>query len=267
MNHSDLLRTLDHPRVNANIFFPRRDTGMTSPAGSEDLRIEVAPGISVAARYHPRKGDATDHAAPMLLHFHGNGEIVADYDNLAPLFHAAGASLISADYRGYGQSDGEPTARSLLDDAHKVLDFVMGMRAERGITGPLVIMGRSLGSAPAIELAATRSDDIRGLVLESGFASTPDLLALFGITLDSLGVLPEGLRDNEDKMAEVRCPVLLLHAERDQLIEPWHARRNFERTTVAKKQLVMIPNADHNTIMMFGGKAYWGGLAAFIAGI
>ncbi|VFN01668.1 MAG: hypothetical protein BECKG1743D_GA0114223_105623 [Candidatus Kentron sp. G] len=262
MTQPDLLRAIDHPRVNSAIFFPRRDPGLPPPAGSEDFRVPVAPGISVAARHYP-----LEPASPMILHFHGNGEIVADYDNIASLFHAAGAALIPVDYRGYGQSDGQPSARALIDDAHVVLDFVLKMRQERGYTGSLIIMGRSLGSAPAIELAAARSGDITGLVVESGFAQTPPLLALFGISPEDIELRPEGHRDNEDKMAEVQVPVLILHAEWDQIIAPWNAKRNFERATVSDKRLVVIPNADHNTIMMFGGKLYWGGLAEFISGL
>nr|VFJ93260.1 MAG: hypothetical protein BECKH772A_GA0070896_1005410 [Candidatus Kentron sp. H]VFJ94162.1 MAG: hypothetical protein BECKH772B_GA0070898_100566 [Candidatus Kentron sp. H]VFK00769.1 MAG: hypothetical protein BECKH772C_GA0070978_1005210 [Candidatus Kentron sp. H] len=263
---ADLLRVLDHPRVNSAIFFPRTDPGRPSRAGSEDLRIRVAPDVSVAARYHPHES-----ASPMILHFHGNGEIVADYDNIAPMFHAAGAALISVDYRGYGQSDGQPTARALINDAHVVLDFVLKLRDERADTGPLVIMGRSLGSAPAIELAATRGEEFAGLVVESGFAQTPPLLALFGISLDDLALddnaQPDDYRDNEDKMAEVKKPVLILHAEWDQLLTPWHAKRNFECATVSRKRLVMVPNADHSTIMMFGGRSYWGALETFLSGL
>ncbi|MBT8420763.1 MAG: alpha/beta hydrolase [Gammaproteobacteria bacterium] len=262
MKQPDLLRAVDHPRVNSAIFFPRRDPGLPSPAGSEDFRIEVAPGISVAARYHPRKA-----ASATILHFHGNGEIVADYDNIVPMFHAAGASLISVDYRGYGQSDGQPTARSMIDDAHVVLDFMLKMRDERGHTGPLVVMGRSLGSAPAIELAAARGDDTAGLIVESGFAQTLPLLELFGIFPDDIDLCPDDYRDNEDKMAEVQNPVLVLHAEWDQVLVPWHGKRNFECATFPRKRLIMIPNADHSTIMMFGGNRYWGGIAEFLKGL
>jgi len=261
MIQSDLLRRLDHPRVNASIFFPRQDPGLPLPPGSEDFYIEVDPGIRVMARHYPHQPDS-----PMILYFHGNGEIVADYDNIFPAFHAAGASLMPVDYRGYGKSDGQPSVRKLLDDAHLVLNFVLKLRDERGDTNPLVVMGRSLGSAPAIELASSRGDDLAGLVVESGFAQTPPLLALFGIFVDELGISPGSNRDNEDKMAEVQKPVLILHAEEDDIIPLWNAQRNFERAGAQRKRLVTIPGADHNTIMMFGD-LYWGRLKTFLSGL
>nr|VFJ99011.1 MAG: hypothetical protein BECKLFY1418B_GA0070995_11347 [Candidatus Kentron sp. LFY] len=259
----DLLRRLDHPRVNGAIFFPRQDPGVPPPPGSEDFYIEVEPDIRVMARHypHPQKTNA-----PLILYFHGNGEIVADYDNIAPAFHAAGAALMPVDYRGYGKSDGQPSVRKSLDDAHAVLDFVLQLREERAASGPLVVMGRSLGSAPAIDLAASRGADLAGLVVESGFADTPSLLALFGIAVDTLDVPPGSDRDNQDKMGDVRNPVLILHAEGDDIIPMWNAERNFERAASKKKRLVRIPGADHNTIMMFGDR-YWGGLKVFLSGL
>lgn len=218
--------------------------------------------MSVAARFHP-----SDLSLPTVLHFHGNGEIVQDYDAIAPTFHSAGASLVSADYRGYGNSTGSSTVSSLVEDAPVILDNIIAFLKERGHTGPLVVMGRSLGSAPAIELASTRGGDIAGLIVESGFAQIPPLLGLFGISLESLGLRDMSGMDNEDKMANVRMPVLVLHAELDVLLPPWNGERIHERAASDEKSLVMIPNTDHNTIMAFGGPLYWGAIAEFLAAL
>jgi len=257
-----LLQKIDNPAVNSAIFFPRPDPGLPPPQGSEDLSIQVGDGISVAARYHP-----SDLSLPTVLHFHGNGEIVADYDDIAPVFHSIGASLVCAEYRGYGRSTGTPSARGLVEDAPIVLDHVLALLTERGHMGPLVVMGRSLGSAPAIELAATRGGDLAGLIIESGFAQTPPLLALFGIPLESLGLTDMSGMDNEDKMAEVRMPVLVLHAEGDILLPPWNGERIHARAASDDKRLVMIPNADHNSIMAYGGHFYWGAIAELLKAI
>jgi len=256
------MQQIDCPMVNSAIFFPRPAPRRPGPAGSEDLRVPVGEGVCIAARYYP-----ADVSLPTLLHFHGNGEIVADYDDIAPLFHSAGASLVSADYRGYGESTGTPSARGLIEDPPLILDYLTAFLRERGHRGLLAVMGRSLGSAPAIELAATRGGEVAGLIVESGFAQTAPLLALFGISLESLGLRdPSGL-DNDDKMARVRMPVLVLHAEGDVLLPPWNGERIHERAAAERKTLVMIPNADHNNIMAFGGRLYWGAIAEFLKGL
>jgi len=262
VGNPSLLQKIDQPVVNSAIFFPRPDPGLPAPQDSEDLTVSVGDGIALAARYYP-----ADLSLPTVLHFHGNGEIVADYDDIAPLFHAAGASLVSTDYRGYGRSTGTPSARGLIEDAPIVLDQVIAFLKERGHASPLVVMGRSLGSAPAIELASTRGGDLAGLIVESGFAQTAPLLALFGISLESLGVQGTMGLDNEDKMAKVQIPLLVLHAKGDILLPPWNGEYIFERAATGDKRLVMIPNADHNTIMAFGGHLYWGAIAELLSSI
>jgi alpha-beta hydrolase superfamily lysophospholipase len=262
VNQAHLFEHLDHPAVNASVFFPRPDPGRPLPPGSEEIAIAVEQGVTVSARYHPASAEL-----PTVLHFHGNGEIVSDYDDLAPAYHQAGASLICADYRGYGRSTGQPSVRALIRDSHTVLDFVLEWLHERGHTGPLVVMGRSLGSAPAIELASARENDIDGLIIESGFAQSMPLLGLFGLSLSTLGLDKVIGMDNDDKLATVRLPLLLLHAENDNLLPPWHAQKNFERATPHQKRLVLIPNTDHNTIIALGGQRYWGAIREFLAEI
>ena len=259
--HGDAVwAALDHPVVNERLFFPRPDPGRPAPAGSEDLLVELQGGVRLAARYYP-----TDTSLPTILHFHGNGEIVADYDLLAPAFHAAGCSLVCVDYRGYGRSTGKPTAGTLLADAHAVLDAVVAFLQQRSHGDLLVVMGRSLGSAPAIELARARSEVLAGLIIESGFARTPALLATLGVP--PAMAPPERGPDNDDKLAAIELPLLILHAKLDRLIPFWHAEQNYQHATAQRKALIGIPNADHNTIIAFGGQRYWGGIANFLAGL
>ena len=259
MADPSLLQRIDHQAVNSAIFFPRPDPGYPAPPGSEELCISVADELSLAARYHP-----AEPSLPTVLHFHGNGEIVADYDDIAPMYHAAGASLVSVDYRGYGLSTGTPSVRGLIEDAPVVLDYLIEYLGARGHTGPLVVMGRSLGSAPAIELASTRGEQLSGLIVERGFAQTAPLLGLFGISLDTLGLRDIAGLDNEDKMTEVLLPLLVLHAEGDNLLPPWNAERIHDCAASRDKRLVTIPNADHNTIIAFGGDRYWGAINQFL---
>ena len=101
----------------ASIFFPRSDQ-RPPPAGARDLSIEVDAGIDVAARFYVQ-----DAANPTVLYFHGNGEVAADHDDIAPFYHAIGLNLFVAEFRGYGQSNGQPSYEALVEDAHPVVDF------------------------------------------------------------------------------------------------------------------------------------------------
>ena len=88
---------------------------------------------------------------------------------------AAGINLFVADYRGYGRSGGRPTVSNMLKDSHALLRGFKGTMADRGFNGSHFIMGRSLGSASAIELAANCPDEFKGMIIESGFCDVTDL--------------------------------------------------------------------------------------------
>jgi pimeloyl-ACP methyl ester carboxylesterase len=98
----------DSPEFNARLFFPRPDRG-PPPPGARDLFVDV-PG----ARLHLRWHTAATPARAVVLLFHGNGEVVADYDDLADHYAAAGAELVVVDFRGYGASTGVPTLRAAI---------------------------------------------------------------------------------------------------------------------------------------------------------
>ena len=133
----------DSPEFNQNLFFPRPD-GLSVPYGSDELLVEVEPGCQVHLRRYP-----SPDARFSLLYFHGNGEIVSDYDSLASHFNALGSELTVCDYRGYGRSEGTPTLRNGLEDAKVIYRH---LRGNSKLKPKVCVMGRSLGSAPAIEL-------------------------------------------------------------------------------------------------------------------
>ena len=110
---------LDRPEVLARLFHPRREWAGAGSGPGLDVDIPVAPDQTIGARWH--MGSA---AGPNLLFFHGNGEIVADYDEIGTAYRRAGINFLAVDYRGYGRSDGNPTASALLADSRRVLTWV-----------------------------------------------------------------------------------------------------------------------------------------------
>ena len=87
------------------LFHPRPETGAVGSAGTGlDLLIPVEEDIRVGARFHIR-----DNTCPNILFFHGNGEIVSDYDDLGPMYNQLEINFLPVDYRGYGRSNGEPS--------------------------------------------------------------------------------------------------------------------------------------------------------------
>ncbi|MGI6655383.1 MAG: alpha/beta hydrolase [Desulfobulbus sp.] len=251
---------MDRPEIIAHLFYPTRMPKTPLPAGAFDFDIPVSDGDTVACRLHSAGPDAA-----IVLFFHGNGETIADYDEIAPLFLAEGLGVLFAEYRGYGWSTGSPRTSALLPDANAV--FVHGRTRlhELGFTGPIVVMGRSLGSACAIEVAAEHGSELAGLIIESGFARTIPLGKTLGIDLEALGIGEEQLFNNAHKIEQVTLPTLLLHGQHDQLIPLWQAETLHVASGAQTKELRIVPGADHNTVMLIAGRLYFQTIRQFIA--
>lgn len=243
----------DTPQFNDNLFFPRRDPG-DPPPGAEDLFVPVEESQRVHVRCHPNPS-----ARFTLLFFHGNGEIVADYDGLAGIFHQMGAEFIVCDYRGYGKSDGRPTLRAALQDAHAIYNF---LKDNGKLQSSVCVMGRSLGSAPAIELCAGYPE-INACVIESGYADPIPLVERRGLKIDSTTPEEDALFNNSRKIARVACPLLIMHGEDDILIFPHEAKLNYEQAGSQDKALQILPGVGHNDILMAPDNAYFVCLARF----
>lgn len=259
-NQEQDVGSLDRPEVLSLLFHPRKeipDLSVTPKAMT--YFVEVEEKVGIGCRFYP-----SSKKGPTILYFHGNGETAIDYDGVAPFYTERGLNFFVTDYRGYGYSDGSPSATALVRDAHHLLRGLLALRTELNYSGSVIVMGRSLGSAPAIEVARHHQEIIKGLIVESGFASTKTLLARLG-----LGWVAETGKDfrgfaNEEKMAMVSIPTLVIHAEMDRLIPLSEGVNLFECCGAKEKTLVVIAGADHNDLMLRDPERYFGAISAFV---
>ena len=93
---------IDRSSLLQYIFYPRDDR-TPCPDRAFDFAVTVQEGVEVSCRAY-----LADATWPSILYFHGNGEVVSDYDYIAPLFKKEGINLLVADYRGYGRTRGDP---------------------------------------------------------------------------------------------------------------------------------------------------------------
>ncbi len=240
---------LDRLDVTAYLFHPRPDYEKAS-AGDQVL-IPVGKGVAVGAKLH-----LSAQAGPNILFFHGNGEIASDYDDFAEIYSKLGMNFIPVDYRGYGKSSGNPTITGMMRDSHAVYGYVRTLLRERKYSGPFIAMGRSLGSASALELLAAYGDKIDGVVIESGFARTQTLFDLLGLDMKAFGLTEEDGFRNLDKIMTFGKPTLIIHAEQDHILPFSEGEALFEASPAAEKTFLKIPGANHNDILMRGLREY-----------
>ena len=250
LDRPDVLKFLFHPRPEPTVPFMSAESE-NRIARQNDILIPVQEDIAVGARFHMAQKPGGN-----LLFFHGNGEIVADYDELGAVYNQSGINLLAVDYRGYGRSGGEPTVTAMMQDCHIIFHFVRQWLQQNNYTGPILLMGRSLGSASVLELAAVYKNLIDGLIVESGFAYAGPLLNLLGIDSAALGFKEEKGFRNVDKIRNFDKPTLIIHAEFDHIIPYSDAQTLHEACPAGNKKLLKIPGANHNDIFMRGFQEY-----------
>lgn len=247
-NRINTLEKFDTDLVNAHVFHPRHQEPMNN--GIKRLFIEVCEGVKIGASFFEAEKNA-----PFILYFHGNGEIVPDYDDLGIIFIENNINFMPVDYRGYGFSNGNPSLSNLLHDAVKISDFAFDFRDKNGFTGAFAVMGRSLGSASAIE-ATDKRNYFDAMIIESGFASFKKLLRTLGFYDNDLDQLEDPLL-NDDKIKSFVKSLLIIHGKQDQIIPFSQGKLLFESSESKVKKLVEIKNAGHNTIFTYGLDLYF----------
>ena len=173
-----------------------------------------------------------------LLYFGGNAEDVAGNIDL---FTAAfpDRSLYLVNYRGYGGSSGRPTEAHLRADALAIFDHVRRERAE------IAVMGRSLGSGVAVQLASERP--VERLVLVTAYDS------LVNVARDYFRWLPVGLllRDRYDsagRAGEVDASVLIVIAGEDEIISRARSDALAGAFASGQTRVEVVPGVGHNTL-------------------
>ncbi len=231
---------LDHPILASRYFFPRLTT-------FPDPFIVSTSDVSLHCYRNAPHDDG-----PWLLHFHGNGEVVADWlADFAPALIAAGLNVLLGEYPGYGGSSGRPALGSMLDDALAITD------ALNVDPGRIIVYGRSVGAIYALHVAAHRP--VAGLVVESGIADVYERLML-RLSASDLAVDDAQLREAVDTFLDHRAkvkafsgPMLVLHARGDTLVSPEHGMRLAEWGG-ERAMLELFDVGDHNTIHAFNGR-------------
>jgi len=244
---------LDRPEFLMFLFHPRPefDAPWSRPTRNEDVLIPVDRDVSVGARFH-----LSGPECPNILFFHGNGEIVADYDDLADVYTRLGMNFYPVDYRGYGRSTGRPTVTAMMRDCHAIFEFWLAWLREKNFTGSIIVMGRSLGSASALELLSAHADRIKGIVIESGFAYSDTLARILGLSMKAMGLTEEDGFRNIDKIRTFGGPTLIIHAEHDHILPFPDGQALFDASPSPDKKLLKIRGANHNDIFLKGLREY-----------
>jgi pimeloyl-ACP methyl ester carboxylesterase len=199
------------------MFYPTRELART-PANIgleyEDVLMKTDDNITIHGWYIPCK-----QASQTVLFFHGNAGNLGDRIEMMLLLHQLNMNVLAIDYRGYGKSEGTPTEEGTYHDANCAWEYLISSRGAK--PQDIFILGRSLGGGVATELA--RLTKPAGLILESTFTSMPAIAQDVYPMVPARWVVHQKF-DSMSKVAEIHCPVLIIHSVDDEYITIHHGR-------------------------------------------
>jgi hypothetical protein len=215
------------------------------PYGREATPASV--GLSQAEVLHLRTDDgqtllgwfiAPSADRPLILYFHGNANGLADRGARFQALTASGDGLLAVEYRGYPGSTGTPSEDGLLRDgeAGYAKALALGVPPAR-----IVVMGESLGSGVAVDLAARHR--VGALVLDSPYSSIADVAAarywMFPVRL----LLRDQFRSDQ-KIGRIAAPILMVHGAADTTVPIRFGERLFALAN-KPKEFFRVENEGH----------------------
>ena len=212
------------------------------------LKVPTSGGERIAAVYLPNPA-----ATYTVLFSHGNAEDLGWVLPSLPPLRDLGFGVFAYDYRGYGLSQGRASEQHVYADIEAAYEYLT--RDLRVPAARIILYGRSVGAGAAVDLAARQS--VGGLILESPF------LTAFRV-MTRIPLFPFDRFRNVDKIGRVRCPVLVMHGEADEIVPLWHGQQLFERAP-GPKMFLAVPGAHHNDFMWVAGARYVTALRDFEA--
>ncbi len=185
----------------------------------EDVELTTRDGVRIHAWWTAPDGWEPSHGA--MLYCHGNaGNLSGRGGHLTGWQEWMGTAVLIFDYPGYGRSGGVPTEAGCYAAGDAAYDWLTS--AGRVLAGRVILLGRSLGAAVAVDLARRRP--ARALVLYSPFTSFPDLAQEKCRWLPTRRLVRNRF-DSVAKIADVRGPVFIAHGTADTLVPVHHGER------------------------------------------
>jgi hypothetical protein len=160
-------------------------------------------------------------------------------DAVADWQREIGVSVFIFDYPGYGRSEGSPSEAGCYAAADAAYEWLT--ESQHVSPGHVLLVGRSLGTAVAVDLAARKPH--RALVLVSPVSSFPDAAQSHYPFLPARWLVHNRF-DSLAKIGQCPGPVLIVHGTRDRTAPFAQGKRLFAAANEPKR-FVARDGADH----------------------
>ena len=187
----------------------------------------------------------------VVLFFHGNAGNISHRLDTLKIINDLGFNVFMIDYRGYGKSSGKASENASYLDAMGAYNYLKNEK--KYSSEDIIIWGRSLGGAIAIDLSYRLKNKVAALVVESSFTSIP-AMAKKQYPFLATELLCRIRYDSLQKIDKVYIPSLFIHSLDDELVPYAHGKALFNKANEPKFFLEI--RGDHNSAYLFSRKIY-----------
>jgi fermentation-respiration switch protein FrsA (DUF1100 family) len=220
-------------------------------AGVQVVTLPTPDGETLILWYSPARP-----GKPTVLYFHGNAGEIGDRPKRFGYYQSQGFGVAYLSYRGFGGSTGSISETGLITDAVTAYDW---LRAQNIDPGHIALVGESLGTGVAVQLAARHP--VGAVALEAPYTATADVAARIYWWLPVRLLMRDQFR-SIDHIAAVTAPLLVQHGDRDAVIPFEFGERLFAAATMPWKDFVTLPGLGHDALF---APETWAREAAFFA--
>lgn len=220
--------------------------------GVRVVRIETPDGETIEA-WHA--GSAA--GLPTIVYLHGNAGEIGDRPNRFRYYRDRGFGVLFVSYRGYAGSTGRPSEEGLVTDAVAAYDWLMASGAD---AARIVVVGESLGTGVAVQLAARRR--VAAVSLNAPFTSAADIAARSYWWLPVRLLMKDQFR-SVDHVGAIGAPLLVQHGDADRIV-PFELGRRLFDAALEPKRFVVLPGGGHDAIF---DESVWAREAEFFASL
>ena len=208
-----------------SFFLTEEQDPVTAPQIGEEFNFTSRDGTKIHGLY--LQSEAEPKATIYL--FHGSGENIYGWEELAEPLVAATYDVIMMDYRGFGHSEGKPTHSNAVSDATEMVHFI----EDRVRSSTKILLGQSYGGQVAIHLAHDFQDYFDGLITEGTFTShREEVMASVPNWLEPIvGLITVSPYEARELIKGITIPVLIIHSRDDQIVPLWMGRALYEDAT------------------------------------
>lgn len=218
----------------------------------QDIYLSASDGVRLHGWWIP-----ASPSRGTVLFCHGNAGNISHRLESIRIFNALGLDVFIFDYRGYGNSSGQPSEEGTYRDAEAAYSYLtdeLQISPER-----IIIFGRSLGGAVAVELA--QKIKAGALICESLFTSAEDMGRMMYPYLP-VKLIISNKYDSISKVGKISIPKLFIHSSEDEMIPFEQGKKLFEASAPPKEFLEI--RGSHGDGFRETGERYHQGIRNFL---